>query len=56
MPNVLNEMIKENKAQVKILMTDETWFGVTYKKDKALAVKKIRALVDRGVYPRNLWK
>lgn len=55
MPNVLNEIIKEKKARVKILMTDESWFGVTYKEDRALAVKRIRALINRGVYPRDLW-
>jgi dTDP-glucose pyrophosphorylase len=56
LPNVVNEMIKAKAAKVKILSSDEDWFGVTYKEDKAKAIKKIEELVKRGIYPRNLWK
>jgi hypothetical protein len=49
-------MIKAKAAKVKILSSDEDWFGVTYKEDKAKAIKKIEELVKRGIYPRNLWK
>lgn len=56
LPNVVNEMIKTKAAKVKILSSDEDWFGVTYKEDKAKAIKKIEELVKRGIYPRNLWR
>jgi len=56
LPNAVNEIIKSNAASVKILSTDEDWFGVTYKEDKALVTKKIKELVRKGIYPTDLWK
>jgi NDP-sugar pyrophosphorylase family protein len=55
-PKIVNEMIKDGNARVRILPAVDEWFGVTYKEDKPLAVEKIRELVQKGAYPRNLWK
>jgi hypothetical protein len=38
-----------------VLSSDAVWFGVTYKEDKPDVVKKIQNLIDKGVYPKNLW-
>jgi hypothetical protein len=51
----VNDLIQENKARVKILPTDERWFGVTYQQDKPWVKQAIRDLIRRGVYPDNLW-
>jgi len=56
LPNVLNEIISKNKARVKVLRSGESWFGVTYKEDKAFVAQNIQGLVHRGIYPANLWK
>jgi len=56
LPEVLNEIISRNKARVKVLSSDEQWFGVTYKEDKASVAQNIQELVHRGVYPANLWQ
>jgi len=56
LPNVVNEIIKAKAAKVKILSTDEDWFGVTYREDKAKVIKRIGELVKKGMYPRNLWE
>jgi len=55
-PKVVNEMIKDGKARVKILPATDKWFGVTYREDKPLAIENIRELINQGVYPQNLWK
>jgi dTDP-glucose pyrophosphorylase len=55
LPYVVNEIIKSDKAIVKVLRTDETWFGVTYKEDKPIVNQKIKALVEEGKYPKSLW-
>ena len=55
LPMVIDSLIKENLAQVKVLETDGKWFGVTYKEDKPLVVDSIRNLIETGVYPKNLW-
>jgi UTP-glucose-1-phosphate uridylyltransferase len=54
-PTVVNELIKNRTASVRILNCDEKWFGMTYKEDRASVVKSIRELVRAGVYPENLW-
>jgi len=55
LPIAINDLIQEQKANVKVLSTPEPWFGMTYKEDKADVMAKINALVKAGVYPNNLW-
>jgi UTP-glucose-1-phosphate uridylyltransferase len=54
-PKIVNDIIKSGKGNVKILPAKDKWFGVTYKEDKQLAVQNIRKLIDKGIYPKNLW-
>ncbi len=54
-PTVVNNLIHSGGARMKVLNTPEKWFGVTYRDDKAIAVKKLEELVKAGVYPANLW-
>ncbi len=55
-PYVVNKLIKEEKASVKVLESHDQWFGVTYQADKDVTIKHIKALVESGKYPANLWK
>lgn len=55
-PSVVFEMIEEKNATVKVLEADSPWFGVTYKEDKPIVVRKIKSLIEQGEYPENLWK
>mgnify|MGYP002640265426 FL=1 len=48
--------IKKGEATIKVLPTDDKWFGVTYKEDKPEVVKKFRAMKEQGIYPQDLWK
>jgi len=52
---VIDAMIRRGDASVAVLPTDEKWIGVTYADDKPQVMAGIRALVDAGVYPENLW-
>jgi len=54
-PTVVNHLISEGKARVKVLPTDEKWFGVTYKQDRETVQRAIMEKVNRGIYPRKLW-
>lgn len=54
-PTVVNNLIHSGGARMKVLNTPEKWFGVTYRDDKVIAVKKLEELVEAGVYPANLW-
>lgn len=55
LPFVVDEILKENKAEVKVLSTSEKWYGVTYKQDREQVVKAVRQKVDEGIYPEKLW-
>ncbi|MBE6903966.1 MAG: nucleotidyltransferase [Ruminococcaceae bacterium] len=50
LPFVVDELISEGKADVKVLKTDDKWYGVTYKEDKEQVVSAIKAMVDKGMY------
>ena len=52
---VVDELIREGKAEVKVLETGDKWFGVTYKEDKPEVVASIKKLISNGVYPDGLW-
>lgn len=53
-PFVVDELIKEGRADCRVLPTDSSWFGVTYREDKPFVEAEIRKLVDAGEYPENL--
>ena len=55
MPSVVNELVHEGKATLKLLSTDSQWFGVTYKEDKPGVVKALKDLVNQGVYKEGLY-
>ena len=54
-PTVVDELVHENKATVRLLSTPSVWFGVTYKEDKPGVVKALKELVDRGEYKPGLY-
>jgi len=54
-PSVVNEIINSNQAQMKILGTDSSWFGMTYKEDKPSVVANIQQMVKNKIYPSPLW-
>jgi dTDP-glucose pyrophosphorylase len=56
LPFVVDELIKENKAKVQVLKTDEKWYGVTYKEDKEKVVNAIGQMIEDGKYPERLWE
>lgn len=55
-PMMVNRLIGGGVAKMKVLSTAAQWFGVTYKEDKPQLMAKIEALIEAGVYPRNLWE
>ena len=54
-PLMVNTLIGDGTAKLKVLSTTADWFGVTYQADKPQLVAKIEELIEAGVYPRNLW-
>ena len=55
LPSIVDDLIKEGSAQVKVLDTTDKWFGVTYKEDKETVQSSLKSLVEQGVYPESLY-
>ena len=55
LPTIVDQCIRGDKAKVRLLETQDKWFGVTYKEDKPAVVAAIKKLVADGVYPEKLF-
>ena len=55
LPIYIDQLLKRNAVSVKVLKTDDKWFGVTYKEDKDFVVASFRALIQAGVYKEDLF-
>lgn len=55
-PLMVNKVINDGTASMRVLKTTSDWFGVTYKEDKPMLMAKIEELIAAGEYPRNLWE
>ena len=54
-PLMVNKLINEHTATVKVLDTTSKWFGVTYAADRQGTVDRIKSLVEDGTYPEKLF-
>lgn len=54
MPTAIDELIKEDKVKVKVLKTNEQWYGVTYKEDKESVRDSLKIYLK--IYPDDLWE
>jgi hypothetical protein len=54
-PSAVAAMVASGDATVKVLRTDATWFGVTYREDKPGVVERLARFVNDGKYPSPLW-
>ena len=55
LPTVANAQIQEGLGSVRVLHTDEAWYGVTYREDLPSVQAAIAALHEAGVYPEVLF-
>ncbi|MDD6146991.1 MAG: nucleotidyltransferase, partial [Oscillospiraceae bacterium] len=55
LPFVVDDLLKEGKARVKVLDTKEKWYGVTYRADKQAVCDALQAKRDAGIYPQHLY-
>lgn len=54
-PTVVNTLIQNGEATLKVIQTPAKWFGVTYAADRQATVDMFRRLVDEGLYPEKLF-
>ena len=56
LPIEVGKMVNAGEVSVKVLSSEDKWFGVTYKKDKPGVMASISDLKAKGVYPDKLWE
>ena len=55
MPTYIGQLLKQDRVSVKVLETDDRWFGVTYHEDKAAVVEAFKELYRQGSYGDALY-
>ena len=56
LPNIVAELLEKRAASVKVLGTSDRWVGITYKEDIEPAQKGFSLMIEKDLYPVNLWK
>ncbi len=55
LPGVVDTLIREGRAEIKMLYSHDSWFGITYREDKPFVQAALRELVAKGTYPEKLF-
>ena len=55
LPLVVSQLLEDGKARVRVLSSEDKWYGVTYKEDKPVVVAALQAMRQSGIYPMDLW-
>ena len=55
LPIYIGQLLREKQVTVKVLQTDEKWFGVTYREDKPAVVESFQRLIEAGEYSTPLF-
>lgn len=56
LPTVADAQIQEGLGTVRVLPTEETWYGVTYREDLQTVVDAVKRMKETGRYPASLWE
>ena len=55
LPNLVGDLLKDNKVTVKVMRSKDKWFGVTNASDRPIVEEALNELTRHGVYPDGLW-
>ena len=50
LPFQIDELIKDGRKQVKVLVAEDKWYGMTYREDKPVLKDAIAAMTEKGLY------
>lgn len=53
-PEVIGSFIDRGFLKLKVLSSDEVWFGMTHPEDKEQVVHEIARMIKEGIYPERL--
>ena len=53
LPAAVDQLIQAGKCHVKVQVSSEEWFGVTYREDRESVQQRIAERIEAGIYPAN---
>ncbi len=56
LPSAVDSLITAGKARVRVLTTEDRWYGVTYREDRPVVIETVRKMHEQGIYPSRLWQ
>jgi superfamily II DNA or RNA helicase len=54
-PIFIGELLEQGKMSVKVLETNDTWYGMTYHEDVAAVKNSFKKMLEKGVYKADLF-
>ena len=54
-PTFIGELLDEGKMSVKVLKSNDTWYGMTYHEDVAAVKDSFKKMLEKGVYKADLF-
>ena len=55
LPDIIDRMLASGGADVRVMRSDDVWFGVTYKEDRDKVREEFKKLTEAGVYRTPLF-
>ena len=55
-PIFIGELLKQGRISVKVLKTNDIWYGMTYKEDVGAVRESFRKMLEDGVYKAELFE
>ncbi|MBS1369580.1 MAG: NTP transferase domain-containing protein [Lentisphaeria bacterium] len=55
LPFAVDTLIREGRAEIRVLRSGDSWFGITYREDKPFVQAALKRLVAEGAYPEKLF-
>lgn len=55
LPTLVSRMLLQHQATVRVLPSEDQWYGVTYAADKPAVTAALRRMTEQGLYPVGLW-
>ena len=54
-PTFIGELLEQGKISVKVLRSNDTWYGMTYKEDVVFVKESFNKMLEDGVYKADLF-
>ena len=54
-PSFIGELLEQGKIAVKVLRTNDTWYGMTYKEDVVAVKESFKEMLNKGLYQADLF-